>query len=110
MIWGIEHRTLRKLLKFQEDTITPDEARELLLENRYEVAEIVATKKNGGKFDRDVYTTVQKIPKGNIYKNKNYANGKYLIVYSVTNGGWRTLIIDNIKSMKLDDKTYKVRK
>lgn len=110
MIWGVNNTVLRRLQKFQEDTITPRQAKEMLLDNRYEVVEIKATKKAGGRFDRDVYTTVQKQPLGKIYNNRNYRDGKYLIVYSVTNGGWRTLIIDNITQLKLDDKTYKVRK
>ena len=110
MIWGVNSKVLRKLEKFQENTITPRQAKDLLLDNRYEVVEVVATKMDGGAFDRDVYTTVQKQPRGKIYKNRNYRNGNYLIVYSVTNNGWRTVIIDNIKEMTLDGVKYKVRK
>jgi len=110
MIWGVNSKVLRRLEKFQENTITPRQAKDLLLDNRYEVVEIKATKKGGGAFDRDVYTTVQKQPLGKIYNNRNYRNGDYLIVYSVTNSGWRTVIIDKIKEMTLDGVKYKVRK
>jgi len=101
----MENRFLKRLVEFQErNEISRQQMREMILD-WYQPFKIYSRKLDGTRMVRDGFTTAG--PSGNV--KYNYGAKGYMIFQDLDQGGWRTVVLDNVYKIEKDGRTYLVR-
>jgi len=107
MIFGWNKKVDRKLEKLAAPAIILNRAEmtSLIKNTKYEYMRVWSTKLDGQSMRRYMRT---EDPTGRPSGNPNYIQKGQWVMYSQTNRGWRTIVLNTVKKVKLGNQMYKI--
>ena len=101
----MENRFLKRMYEFQErNEISKQEMKDMILD-WFEPFKVFSRKVDGTRMVRDGFTVAG--PSNNaVY---DYEAKGYMVFQDLDQGGWRTIVLDNVYKIEKDGKTYLVR-
>jgi hypothetical protein len=105
---GFSKSVLSKLQRFQREYISFDQMKEMVLDT-YQPFTIKWKKKDGTMAQRDMFTVFG--PGGRAMSGVRYWTPKYnyMIAYSNTDGGFRTIRLKDVEWIEKDNQRYYLR-
>lgn len=105
---GLNQSVLSKLQKFQREYISMEQLKEIVLDT-YQPFTIKWTTKEGKNTAREMFTVFG--PGGRAMSGVKYWTPKYnyMIAYSNTDGGFRTIRLNEVEWIEKDNQRYYLR-
>jgi hypothetical protein len=108
MIFGKSDKFLNNLYHFADPAImvTRTELNRIIKQTKFRYMRIWTTKLDGDGMRRMFQT---RVPTGNP-PSYNYQARGYWVMWSESDRGWRTIVLDNVEKVKLGNQFYKIKK